>query len=566
MLVGASVNKPRALPTFDLVLQNLGHGLIPYSAVVPFAAGRMLSAPFGVTGLAEQREASLRLSLLCVATLGFGAYGVMAPVTGNLPYAPVFALIAMVAIFLRDFERGAPGSRTLAMGVAALAILFYTDFKNSPEKGFSPFVIDETRFPESFKQAATDLVKYATLGFIAVFFVSIMERQADADRRFDRAEYLAWPKRLRAEFGGNLMFAFLVSEAALAGSALLSYLSERYFHWKQFAAMGALTRSVVEWGWLVLPVAVLVAPAAALLARDAARFFYARVRVSRALGALAGVVVSGAVLGFGYYPALAAQLSPKDVFVAYRELAKSGETLGMMGVGAGSASYYAGRDVPTFANAITAFSWLMEADERRWLLTRSSDLPQLNSMYRGRVTPPRNLPVLDARSSEILLVSNRLKPNEQNKNPFESWILTEAPRPSRAVDGNFGGQLDALGWDVQTLDGKIAPTVEAGKPYNFVIYYRVVASISGNWETFIHIDGFQRRFNGDHKTLDGKYPFHLWRVGDYIADIYQFTLEPNFTPGRYRVFYGLFMGGRRLEVKRGRHNEDRLDAGSLDVR
>ena len=74
------------------------------------------------------------------------------------------------------------------------------------------------------------------------------------------------------------------------------------------------------------------------------------------------------------------------------------------------------------------------------------------------------------------------------------------------------------------------------------------------------------RFNGDHKTLDAKYPFHLWRVGDYIADIYEFTLEPNFTPGRYHVYYGLFMGARRLEVKRGRHDEDRLDAGSLEVR
>jgi hypothetical protein len=270
-------------------------------------------------------------------------------------------------------------------------------------------------------------------------------------------------------------------------------------------------------------------------------------------------------LSLGYYPALAGQISPKEVFDSYRRLARSGEDLGMMGVGAGSASYYAGRDVPTFSNTASAFGWLMEVSNRRWLVIRSTDLAQINSMYRSRVTPPQNLPVLDGRSSEILLVSNRLE-TETNENPFRDWILTDRPQVSRPVDGNFGGQLDAVGWDVKTPDGKVVDAVVPGKPYKFVIYYKVLSSISGTWETFIHIDGFQRRFNADHKTLDGKYAFHLWRVGDYMADIYEFSLEPNFTPGEYRVYYGLFMGDRRLEVKRGRHHEDRLEAGFLRVR
>ena len=135
----------------------------------------------------------------------------------------------------------------------------------------------------------------------------------------------------------------------------------------------------------------------------------------------------------------------------------------MMGVGAGSASYYAGRDVPTFSNTASAFGWLMEVPSRRWLVIRSNDLPQMNSMYRGRVTPPENLPVLDARSSEILLVSNRLENGESNQNPFRDWILTAAPVPSRPVDGNFGNQLDAIGWDVKTRDGKVVDAVVAGE-------------------------------------------------------------------------------------------------------
>ena len=53
-----------------------------------------------------------------------------------------------------------------------------------------------------------------------------------------------------------------------------------------------------------------------------------------------------------------------------------------------------------------------------------------------------------------------------------------------------------------------------GRKYHIRLYYKVLATIAGEWETFIHIDGFHRRFNGDHKTLGGKYAFNLWQVGD----------------------------------------------------
>jgi hypothetical protein len=98
-----------------------------------------------------------------------------------------------------------------------------------------------------------------------------------------------------------------------------------------------------------------------------------------------------------------------------------------------------------------------------------------------------------------------------------------------------------------------------------LIYFRVVQPISGRRETFIDIDGFQRRFNAEHATLDGKYPFNLWRVGDFISDRSEFALEPNFGAGKHRVYFGLYNGNRRLEVRRGPAEENRLDAGFLEV-
>lgn len=237
----------------------------------------------------------------------------------------------------------------------------------------------------------------------------------------------------------------------------------------------------------------------------------------------------------------------------------------MLGSGAASASYYAGRTVPSFDTGVHAFEWLTASQERRWLVIRASDLALLNGLYRGRTTPPHNLPVLDARSSEILLVSNQLG-GARNDNPLQRFILEQPPQPSHTLDANLDNKLDVLGWDVLDLSGHPVSAVEAGRHYTFVIYYRVVQPITGSWDTFIHIDGFQRRFNGDHPTLDGKYPFNLWRVGDFISDRYEFSLEPNFGAGKYRVYFGLYSGNRRLDVRRGQAEENRLDAGVLEVR
>jgi hypothetical protein len=239
----------------------------------------------------------------------------------------------------------------------------------------------------------------------------------------------------------------------------------------------------------------------------------------------------------------------------------------MIGAGSGGARYYARRDVRSLSTVQDAFSWLTEKEgERRWLVVRANDIGQLNSQFRARRVPAQNLPVLDARSSEILLVSNQIRPGEKNENPFAKWILDARPSPAHRLDVDFNGQLHALGWEVTTPDGERVSSVRAGKRYLFRFYYEVTRPISGEWQTFIHVDGYQRRYNGDHDTLEGKYPFHLWRNGDFVVDIHPFELEPNFTAGTYTVFFGLFRGDQRLEVKRGGAEDNRVNAGLLDVR
>jgi 4-amino-4-deoxy-L-arabinose transferase-like glycosyltransferase len=566
-LLGCTVDRKRTLPTHDALVLELGHSLFPWSAVVPFALGRMLRAPVGVSGEAFERETSARVVVLVVSVVAFGMYTALAPAVGVLPFSAVPALAVAAALAFRDLERGAPGSRSLALGVGALLVLFYTDFKNFPEKGLAPFLIEDAKFPESFKDTGLKIVELGSLACAALFALFVFERE-EGRPVFDREEHRVWPRTLRATADGNVLFAVVALEVALVVLAVVTVVSEHGVHIRQLDEMVGPARQLAKVGFVLLPVLV-AAPHAVILARDVCRVALRRVHVTRASAALLSVAAFGATLSFGYYPLLARQMSPKEVFESFQRLSRPGEELAMIGTGSGtgSARYYAHRDVRTFTGSQEAFTWLTEHDEqRRWLVVRASDIGQMNMQFRGRHLPSHNLPVLDARSSEILLVSNVLRSGETNQNPFQSWILDARPSAQHPLDVDFNGQLHAIGWDLTTVDGQPVTSVRAGKPYVLRLYYEVTRPISGEWQTFVHIDGYQRRYNGDHDTLEGKYAFHLWRPGDYVADIHQIELEPNFTAGTYTMYFGLFRGEQRLEVKRGGSEDNRVNAGPIEVR
>lgn len=290
------------------------------------------------------------------------------------------------------------------------------------------------------------------------------------------------------------------------------------------------------------------------------------VRHRAAALALGGAVV-GTIMCVAYYPALANQLSPKEVFESYRKLHKAGEPLALLGVGGRTAAYYAGGQPLTFPDAPSAYAWLKGGDGRRYVAMKAEELPKLNQIYRERSGEPRmNVPVLDARSSQILLVGSSLLPGEKNENPLEKLILSAPPHPQRKLDVNMEDKLQVLGIDIVDLNGRPVESVAPGRKYHMRTYFKVLGPVTTEWEAFIHIDGFRRRHNGDHKPMAGKYPMGLWLVGDMLVDEYEFGLEPNFTPGAYTIYFGLFVGDTRLKVKSGPSDgENRINGGQLKV-
>ena len=281
-------------------------------------------------------------------------------------------------------------------------------------------------------------------------------------------------------------------------------------------------------------------------------------------------VLSGVVLCFSYYPALANQLSPKEVFESYEKVHRRGEPLALFGVGGRTAAYYAGGQPTQLHDTQGAYQWLMapeaNADERRYVAMKAEELPKLNMLYREHAEPRTNIPVLDSRSSQILLVASKLESGETDQNPLGKIVLAQEPKPQHKLDVNMEDKLQVLGYDVTDDAGHAVNGVVPGTAYRMRTYYRVLAPVTTEWEAFIHIDGYHRRHNGDHKPMDGKYPFSLWLPGDLLVDDYEFKLEPNFSPGNYTVYFGLFVGDTRLKVKSGPSDGDnRINGGPLRV-
>ena len=203
--------------------------------------------------------------------------------------------------------------------------------------------------------------------------------------------------------------------------------------------------------------------------------------------------------------------------------------------------------------------------KRRFLAIRAEELAKLNQLYRAR-NPGQNLPILDARSSQILLVASSLEGDEKNQNPLGKIILSELPKPQHVLNVDMEGKLIVLGYDLDDQNGRPVESVAPGRKYHFKTYYKVLAPVTTEWEGFIHIDGYRRRHNGDHKPMDGKYPFSLWQKDDILVDDHEFSLEPNFSPGTYTIFFGLFVGDTRMKIVSGPNDGDnRINGGALKV-
>jgi len=569
VFVGSALTQASEVPTFDVPLGALAHAAFPWSAAAPFALGLLCQrSDDGSPTRAVTLAAGLGLSL----SLGAAAW--LAPSFGACSVPGVCCFAVLVGGALCELEAQRLGSRLPALTAAALAIVLGFDLRANSAKAFTPFGLVGVSLPEGLEPSAAWFWLGGGLALAGACALCGYE-QTDAGARplsFVRGEYGRVLSTLQRLWDGNLLFAGLVLEAALVGFLLLSAVSERLVPLPQLETFGSLTRKAVAVSAVCVPLAPLV-PLAAMFFRDVARRLFdgaapgalGERTPTRAQGLLLVFAGLGGVASLGFYPALAEQLAPKQPFERYHELSHPGEPVAVLGQRPEASRYQGVPAAVSVDDVDAAFAWLTaEPHQRRWLVIRRGDLPELNSQYRA--LRHENLPIVDARSSEILLASSERRPGERDESPLSALVSSRAPAVQHPLHAVLDDKLEVLGWSVRTEKGELAASLRPGPSYRFTICYRLLAPLSGTWQSFVHIDGLQRRFNADHELLDGKYPLRLWHQDDVISDATEVTLGPNFSPGSYRVYFGLFSGDRRLPVTDGRADEDRIVAGTLQVR
>lgn len=477
-LLGSAARASDHDVTHDFMVHHLGHALFPWSAFVPVALGLTLARPRG----GQPHTVALQVASSCCAIVAVGIHTLIAPRAGLVPFSAPYALAGVVAFGLLELDRARRGAPVVAMCVAALAIVLFTDFRHFPDKSMSAFALPDTSVPERFQNTTKLTFAIATAPVLLVTVLLAVEQ---------------WPgvRRVAAWLSGT-----------------------RFAQFRSLLLLTALTSS-------------------------------------------------GLLLGFGYYPALAAHVSPVGVFETYRDRAEPGEPLATTGKGGNISAYYGSGEQRHFERDREALDWLVASpDERRWLIVKRGDLGALTSRYREK-RPLRTLPVLDASSGDVMLVSNLLREGETNRNPLGRFLPEVAPQPAHPVQAAFGDKLRVIGWElVDPDDGTVVKELQRGRSYRIDLYYEVLGRITQNWKTFVHIDSSANRVHADHDTLDDQYPFRLWNPGDFIADRYVFDIEPDAVAGRYTLYFGLFSGKSRLDVTSGGDKDDRVIGGPVEIR
>jgi hypothetical protein len=554
-------------PTFDRVVSEIFHAFAPWSALLPFALGRMLVPPpiatthaGGETGMGAPEavataegsgEPPLRLVLLLWASFGYAATTLYESRYGEATYLPVVALAGCVALAIRDLERSGRGSWAAALVSALFSALLLRDLVLYPGAPAEGLPVGELRAPEVFNPRRDWSV------VLGIFIVSaLLSLGVDAERRpLD----LGAPYRLlRAQWRRGTAFkVWLVAIALVVTASVVT--SIVFVTWGE--SLG-LPSQALRWSkrllWVPLALPALVALVQFVL------WAVARLGRYRTVPLLVAGLVVGGYVSQRWLPALSAHLSPRDVYDTYNAKAGPNEPLAEYRVGGRAAAYYARGEVRELQAQAQLVDYLAhDGAERRWAAFPADDLPAVNRAFRQRTK--RHLFVADARSARVVLAASRSVPGMANQNFLAEHVLDAPPAHiQHRVDASFEDKIELLGYDLELPHGDY---VGAGESFTVTWYWRALRNVPGGYKVFVHVDGQGQRLNGDHDPVEDKYPTRLWDEGDIVRDVQRLSVPPNYRSGDYTFFIGLFSGETRMQVVRGpKDDANRVIAGILRVR
>jgi hypothetical protein len=551
----------KSFPSFEQYIHQIGFGLFPIGALVPFAFAPMLWGEPDPDESAAARAADPAVAAwFAVAFLG-PALAVPETYGALFLGAPAVA-VAAGAYLARVVRR--PAEPVLGIATVLVVFLLYNALKVDTHYIADTLVgarVDS--FPPTL--AGWKVAKSLSWGLMLLLLVY----QLDVPRHLRAiVQAVAYPPHPLGWFQ-----AWLVAPAALAAAAVWWTRSE----WIDAAAQLKL------FGPMLMPVRrFVVLLAIAAVGFVALRLFFAwrarelagrregvLTKEAEAIGAVlarphAASLLLGCVLaGWALFDnvllarSLTTNFSQRDLVERYGRLARGDEPLYKYGVDRDEVSFYTRR----LAELNPAdFKKNAAGNDRFFAIIPRPKLAQINDEFRQATG--RTLPVLDADSFRFLLVSNQLRDGEEDENPIQHALVKELPaNVQHKSDVRFEDQLQLAGWSFDPAEPR------AGSKLTITLYWKVLKKIPYDWKVFMHIDTGGSRIHGDHDPVEGLYPTTRWAPGDIVRDEHHLDVGATSPAGKYTVWVGLYRGDTRMTVtSTDKDNENRARLGDVNVR
>jgi len=295
------------------------------------------------------------------------------------------------------------------------------------------------------------------------------------------------------------------------------------------------------------------------------------VGMRRRVGIWAAVAVAllfSLLLIQGMVPALSQHLSPRKVLDAYRRAAPADAPLGRYRVVGEGASALRSAPGPTFNSTHELVSFLATPG-RAFAVINADDLAPVDEALKVARLP---YAVLDASSSRLLLLTNRLAAGEEDQNPLKRnvWMAANEgdkppwPAPRVVTSSVFVDAVQLIGADFPT-------SIRRPGGFTLTLYFKVLRKPPPAHNIFVHMaTPGEALVNGDHAPVGGTFPTAHWVPGEYIRDVHTVDFPMAVTSsGTYTLFVGMWPGGNRPGIKITSGESDgnnRVPLGSVQVK
>jgi len=553
------VLKGKDRPSFDLFVHQLGFGLFPLGALVPFAFAEALWLP--PRDDEKRVSGAIFVGLATWFAAGFLVPAISASYSHNAIFLAAPAVAAMCGIYLDRVLRSPP-QPLLVLGTIIVLALLDSNLKHETQ------LLADTLVGERVDAFPKTLPGWPLSRLFSMLFLGVLLVYQGGVHRFAGrfVRWIAYPRRARPRLDWVLgLISFAVPYALWFKQAHLQK-AISYGFWGNLkpsvrrAIIGLVAWAVayaVLWAlyaWRARAVAGRSEGALSRLVDKAAAIAEAPRVNTVALFAVLGVWA--VFLNLPIAQALTTQFSQRGIIERYEALAGDDEPLYRYRLANKNSSFYA-RGLDELSRK--DFAARADDEARFFAIIPRDQLAAINTEFRRAVD--RTLPVLDDGGARFLLVSNRVREGEDDRNPINTALITELPKGATAVDINFDDKIQLVGW-------KLDPAQPSpGAPLTMHMYWKALVDNPGTWKVFVHIDAAGQRIHGDHEPVEGLFPSRNWRKDDLVDDAHRVTVKRTISGGKFTFYAGLFRGSKRMEIKSGpKDRENRARLGTVVVK